>query len=420
MEELKKFILSYRIPVIFILLAVCLYCFLYTIGIVNNIPDSNNLLQWDSGWYKSVSDLGYQFKPDQQSNTAFFPLFPYIWKLTHLGIGKMSLFNYCIYIFSIGLINYYFKLSKQAVVFCMTLPSLFFMITPYTEALFFLFGVLISIGYFRQKYWLLFLGIFLSCLTRSASNLFLPALIFAELVTGIYRKSAREIMINIIKVILPVILAIAIVNIIQHYQTGVWFAYSKTLKYWNIVFGMPNYPFKTWGGYKLLWLDAPAFFISVMAAVLVFMMAYKVIVKHRPVTYNPLTVFVFSTLALYVPWVLFYKYGDCFSINRYIYCSPFLVIIAGLYFRMGKATIFFRNFSIIAVIAFSALFITRFGDYGYYSTFPYLVALALYLYLTLKMREKQIRTSYFWAYACLNLVIQLYMFNAFMHSVWVG
>src|SRR4051794_12982583 len=31
---------------------------------------------WDGGWYASITDVGYSFRPGDQSSTAFFPAFP--------------------------------------------------------------------------------------------------------------------------------------------------------------------------------------------------------------------------------------------------------------------------------------------------------------------------------------------------------
>jgi hypothetical protein len=44
---------------------------------------------WDGGWYQSVINVGYKFIPEQQSNVAFFPLFPQLVKL----IAKLTSFN---------------------------------------------------------------------------------------------------------------------------------------------------------------------------------------------------------------------------------------------------------------------------------------------------------------------------------------
>ncbi|HEY0369212.1 MAG TPA: mannosyltransferase family protein [Chthoniobacterales bacterium] len=46
-------------------------------------PLLNIWLRWDAGWYESVAKKGYQFIPGQQSNTAFFPLYPMTIRAVH-------------------------------------------------------------------------------------------------------------------------------------------------------------------------------------------------------------------------------------------------------------------------------------------------------------------------------------------------
>lgn len=48
-------------------------------------------LKWDSDWYRSIVFNGYSFNPGEQSNVAFFPLYPFlIYCLTLLGLGDVT------------------------------------------------------------------------------------------------------------------------------------------------------------------------------------------------------------------------------------------------------------------------------------------------------------------------------------------
>ena len=58
---------------------------LYFIRALQDHPLAFNQLvtKWDAGWYLSIAGGGYALAPGQQSNVAFFPVYPLIVRLVH-------------------------------------------------------------------------------------------------------------------------------------------------------------------------------------------------------------------------------------------------------------------------------------------------------------------------------------------------
>jgi hypothetical protein len=73
--------------VIFILLGVVM------LSISSQYRFEESLCWFDCVWYQSIINHGYSFHYNQQSNVAFFPLFPFVWKMLGLSFFSMSLFN---------------------------------------------------------------------------------------------------------------------------------------------------------------------------------------------------------------------------------------------------------------------------------------------------------------------------------------
>jgi Gpi18-like mannosyltransferase len=132
---------------------------------------------WDSGWYISIVEHGYQFHPGKESNVVFFPLYPLMVKLLALIfsvrlagfiISNVALFLAVTYFYRLILLDYEdTETADKAVWYLLVSPVSFFFSIFYTEGLF-LFLVIASFYHARKKAWLIasLLGL-LASLTRS-------------------------------------------------------------------------------------------------------------------------------------------------------------------------------------------------------------------------------------------------------------
>ena len=122
-------------------------------------------LRWDAGWYLSVIRDGYSYNPDQQSNIAFFPAFPYLARLleTVLPIGEvlagllivhLALFGALLYLYQLIRIEYPDDTAWRALFFLLIFPASFFFSAFYAESLI-IFGMIATVYHARRGQWLL-------------------------------------------------------------------------------------------------------------------------------------------------------------------------------------------------------------------------------------------------------------------------
>ena len=255
------FLLRNRFLPIHIVVFVTLYMVLGFLGFLHQVPGNQNLILWDSAWYNSVRLSGYWFDPAAQSNSGFFPLFPYFWRVLGVGVFQISLINAAIALFSFGLIANTFRFETDESLLYLSLPGMFFLYIPYTESLFYLFSAMMLIGLYKKNNLLIMVGIFLSSLVRPTSFFFLPAIIFMEIINaGLGQNAWKKAIWNMMIYSFVTLAAFFLVVLIQWYQTGVWFAYIKAqTMFWGHAIHWPKFPLVTWEGARLLWLDGTAF-----------------------------------------------------------------------------------------------------------------------------------------------------------------
>src|SRR5690606_31502392 len=106
----------------------------------------SSFLNWDAEHYHWIRNKGYE-----GFRVAFFPLFPFIWKLIPIGAIGVSVLNGCVF-----LVSFYFLIrqlgsSWKEVIVYLSIPGCIFFFLPYSEALFFLCSTLILIGLRKNK-----------------------------------------------------------------------------------------------------------------------------------------------------------------------------------------------------------------------------------------------------------------------------
>ncbi len=126
-----------------------------------NSPFLSTWAKWDSQYYVEIASDGYWYNPGQQSNVAFFPLYPIIMRLVSIPLGgDLILTGFLISNLAllIGLIFLYLLTeleldtgsAKRAVIYLALFPVSFFFSAVYTESLFLLLSV--ATMYFARKH----------------------------------------------------------------------------------------------------------------------------------------------------------------------------------------------------------------------------------------------------------------------------
>ncbi len=167
-------------------------------GAHNIIPFLDGWTKWDGGWYVSIATTGYHYSSGEQSNVAFFPLYPLTIRFFTLIFKNPYLSGIIIsnLAFMLG-IFFFFKLLKEfilkdedqsflSILFLIFFPYSFFFSAVYSESLFFICAVL-CFYYAERKNWF-YSGIFgmLACADRFVGIALFPAIVVK------YLESLRE------------------------------------------------------------------------------------------------------------------------------------------------------------------------------------------------------------------------------------
>lgn len=132
---------------------------------------------WDAGWYHGIVKEGYQYTPGQESNVAFFPLFPLLVKLlaaTGLDvkiagylIANLSLLLASVYIYRLLRLDQHDdEFAARAVWYLLVSPMSFFFSIFYTEGLFLLLVIAAFYHARRSTWWAAALCASLASATR--------------------------------------------------------------------------------------------------------------------------------------------------------------------------------------------------------------------------------------------------------------
>jgi hypothetical protein len=211
-------------------------------GVIQQIPNNDNLLIYDSYWYSTIVEEGYTYQPGVGNNMAFFPLFPLLWKYTGLTAIGICILNYIIFLGSFIFLLKDEKLQHNLLLMLLSFPSFIFFGLVYSEALFFLFTTFIIIGYKKNKNFLLYIGLFGASMTRSICMLFIPTIIICELlnVTPILSKEHR--LQQLIYKLSASIGGFLLASAYMAGNTGKWFYFIEIQKYWYRTWNVPKFP----------------------------------------------------------------------------------------------------------------------------------------------------------------------------------
>lgn len=327
-------------------------------------PDSllNLFFKWDSQWYMSIVRNGYSYNPGEESNVAFFPLYPMLIrffssifgnpKLMGFVISNIVLLLAAIYLYKLIILDFEDpKIASKTVFYMLIFPLSFFFSIFYTEGLF-LFLAISSFYYGRKKQWLTasVLGFFLS-LTRSLGVLIFIPLLIEYL--GINFKTFKINLKAIKKDILYLLLIPAgLFSYIYylHIKFNDAFAFSHTQAAWNRKFTSIFTTISNTGYfssfYKIIFLGSIIF-----ALILILYLIYS---RSR------FSYIIYSSLLLFC----YLSTGLLESIPRYI--SVLFPIYLGMSLLANRDKFldhFFTLFSVMLLTLFTILFVN-----GYWFT----------------------------------------------------
>lgn len=407
---MKKLIDNYKIES-----AILTYGFLWVIILIMlmilkpTLFVEKNFLNWDAEHYHWIAFKGYL-----DFRVAFFPLFPLLWKYSQLGIYGISIANFIIFIASFYVLMKALKISSfiQILGF-LTIPSFVFFMVPYTESIFFLSSIVIIIGLKRNDFLVLCIGLFLSTLARPAFTVFFPALILIDLISK--DKEWSKLIINWIIYALVFLVGILLVNYIQWLDTGEWFKTFSVQKKWGNELQIPKFPLSSWGGGMITRLDAYAMIIGLISGIVLLITLVK---KNMNIPKEVL--FSLAYCAGITLMVIFFRGGLLFSLNRFVFATPFVIVIFNYWFSLKNIQL--NNKTLLYFFVGSLLFwLAFFKAHVHIQTFLKYAFLSGYIFLPILIVKEGWQNKIIWGILLiLNISFQILLFVKFLSNEWVA
>ncbi len=406
------------------LISVGMYFTLQHFNVINAIPNNSNLLSWDASWYFSIMKSGYEFIPYQPCNMAFFPLFPVVWKVMNTSPLAMSAINFLIFYGSFFLLLRKQKLPMVFLLLLLTTPSFIFFGLPYSESVFFFFGVLLLQGYQDSSNLYKFLGFLGASLTRSVSLVFIPAIVISELFGSAEGKTMKQRIWSMAVSISGCLLGLFSSALLQFFQTGKWFYFLQIQQFWRRGWILPKLSLTTYDSGRVLGIDAVAFSLGLIAVLFCVIWAYAVIRKNfydQNKVLIPESGIVFCALVLSATLVLdtFFTFnlGDStniWSLNRHLLCTPFALMFMIWLYRSAADKFSFEIIGISAVLILT-ICLTQLYKFDFLLLYYCLFFLS---FIGIKIYPNSKNLLYI-LYP-LGVILQIHFFQDFLNGKWIA
>ena len=374
-----------------------------------DIFSASAFLNWDAMHYDTIRREAYT-----TGMVAFFPLFPFTWKLLHAGPIGVSIFNGLLFIVSFSWLAEAFRISVKILLLLASGSSLIFMFLPFSEAMFFFTTAMLLVGLKKNHRWLIWSGIFFSGLVRPVATIFIPSILLLHF---LFTSKEERKNLDLLLQTGICLLSLLIVFALQYVQTGDPLAFVHVQRGWGNYLRLPSMPLNSWAGGLILRLDALSFFFGISAAiVLAWVTLHKNAVQQQAMTRPVL--FSVSYLAFLSFIILFTRGGILNSLNRYLFCSAFFVIAMNDF--LSRKIFSARN--VLILLVGSGLFWLLFGSYVHIQTLLKFEFLSLYLFLLFTTTSSNMilkNTSYYLVMAC-NIFFLFFFYHRFLSGGWVG
>jgi len=333
------------------------------------MPADSNMIHWDAGYYKAIRDYAYKNPESDSSNNecfyAFFPAFPWIWKISHVGNVGVIILNALFFLFGSFFVLKALKFPSQYTLY-FALPSVIIFFIPYSDALNFFFLGIAVLAWKSNRKLLLFLALFASALVRPSFTFLLLAFLINEVFQFLARPNLKTTLRNSIYLILPLLLATLTVGLIQ-IQCGspsIWQFYHAQ-KIWGHELAWPT-ELKDWStlgfGINL------SILISLLIPLLVILTLktiklIRIRVKGLMADYT-FEDQLFYTSAAYlvgiIGFVLFFRHGSLHCLFRFSLSTPFALVFLVLGMkRIQSVNILIRLSWLMGALAITTILLGR-------------------------------------------------------------
>jgi hypothetical protein len=395
---------------------------------------NENYLHWDGSNFFMIRNNFYSnAKNGGEYYLAFFPLFPFIWKISCLPPIGILFLNYLFFSISIIIILKLFyekKLILNQLFISLLFPGLVVFLIPYSEATFMLMVTIGVYGFIKNKYWLYFLGFFLAAMTRSSIIILLISFICAEFIFLFQHRSFKTMVKNVFFRVLPVLTGTFAVLLIQYIQgSGSFFKFFEAYKYWNRTFSIPH-NLRDWSLESFGINIGVIFLLSIPLFFLIIRIFINQITKNNKIlsiNYQFAKDYLFILSALYIVghtlFVLFYQGGSLNGLFRYTINTPFFYILLGtVYDKIKNVSKEIRQF-VFWILFLTGLFILGLANYSTYWNFSdlgyFIICFAMFFWLFNEYENLKLYKIGLILLLFINIVWTTYLFNIYISNGWI-
>lgn len=303
-------------------------------------------LVWDAVHYSRIAEQGYDL-----SSVAFFPGFPFFWKLTMLSAKGISALNLLLFLGAASFLSAFRNIPKSIFLLFLTIPSVLFMCLPYAEALVFLFSVLFLFFLVRRNILYASLALLVLSFFKPTVGVFIPVVLISEL---LFFRDDKDRFKRLFAFCVAVFAGTISVLLIQFWYVGDFFAFFKAQSQWGNHPGFPKFPLSTWNQSQVIWIDAAAFVFGGISVIILF----KLFIDRTKIQAENRVELVYSALFIAgsCGYVLFFRDGMLFSLNRFVFAVPFALVILNSF--RSQISIPFRKYMylLLALLVVSLVF----------------------------------------------------------------
>lgn len=404
--------------------------------------DEANFIHWDVKFYKFMSENSYG-KDDTWPGVgtyAFSPLFPFIWKLSHLPAKYIGILNYLMFAFSIVILSGLFlspddfgKVDRLCLfALALTLPSVFSFYIPYCESTF-IFTMSIALwGLFKEKFWLFFVGLILFALSRPSFMIVGIAFICTDIYFLIIHKNYKLFIKELGVKILPIIIGMLITFFIQYLNSGNFLKmFEVHSRFWDHNFQLPK-TITDWSTESYGMNIFSICCVVLPSALFLFTFLQKSYISNQLPQISLFSAesrreYLFSLSIVYFIgnflFVLLSQGGNLNGIHRYILVSPFFYIFFFILVSKLKTVKYTHQLVILIPMFFIGYLLLIHGPYMHSITFldmGYFLLVITMIYVVLFGRLKMpVKLSFLILLILCNTVWLTYLFNHFLNNSFI-
>jgi hypothetical protein len=394
---------------------------------------NENLHHWDVEHYERIKKTGYA-KQDYFLY-AFYPLFPYIWRLSMLDTRWICFLNYIFYIIGILFIfssfasKFSFKERALFFILLISLPSSVVFVMPYSEAVFFLTLAIAIWAYLKERFWIYFLFLILACMTRRASFLLFGAAIFSSIFLLLKHRDLKLCLTDLWQLCLPIIIGTAAVSFVQYQSgSGSFLTFIKVTDMFASKLAIPTV-LRDWSQNSYPLNMAILFVFMPLVVLSIVLITIKSLRNKDAINYKMdhkkelFAMMAGGYFVLAMTFILLFQGGSLNSTFRGIICTPFFIIFLFYLNQTFTSQSYFNKLLLILAIIAVFFFLT-----GSYTAHPFrfsyishlLLILLIFVWINIDKIAKN-RFLYYNLFIWLLFSVTLFVsyFNAFLGDGWV-